>query len=223
MNDEIIEKITEKIDFRSGTVQKITPEQFEICYKLNVHLVFYFHKSAKNVWHYVTRNGEQVSCTYINHKFDDAFFKSVQHLINEIENGDFNYKKTESEKIAEIIQKRRLVSYMNNTKWTEFVHAMSKEMSIAIPYDYKTLFDDYDNELFDIFYDRESFNNYNFKAIEWVKVKPKFYESIHKGMLIPDEKIFYDVSQEFISLMKKYSIPYEYDEVNEVYIIYGYK
>ena len=219
MNDEIIEKI----DFRSGILNKISPEKYEICYKFNVSLVFYFNKSNGILWYYVTRNGGQVSCSYVSKKSDDKLFKSVRHLVNEIENGDFNYKKTESEKIAEIIQKKQLTSYMNNTKWNKFVYAMSKEMSIAVPYDYKTLFDNYYTELFDVFYDRESFNNYNFKSIEWVKVKPRFYESIYRGRLIPDEKIFYDVSQEFVSLMKKYSIPYEYDEANEVYIIYGYK
>lgn len=31
------------------------------------------------------------------------------------------------------------------------------------------------------------------------------------------------MEQEFIDLMEKYSIPLEYDEADEVYIIYGYK
>lgn len=222
MYEQMIKKITEKINFRNNNI-KITPEQIEICYKFNINLILYFCKLNKNIWYYVTRNNEQVSCTYTSKKFDDKFFKSVQHLVNEIENGNFNHKKTESEKISEIICKRQLVSYMNNTKWAEFIHAMSKEMPIAVPYDYKTLFEDYHYELFDVFYDEESFNNYNFKSIEWVKVKPRFYESIHKGMLIPDEKILHDSTKEFVSLMKKYSIPYEYDKSNNIYVIYGYK
>lgn len=223
MYEQMIKKITEKIDFRNNNI-KITPEQIEVCYKFNVNLILYFFKQNKNIWYYVTRNNEQISCTYTAKKIDDGFFKSLQHLVSEIKNGDFNHKKTESEKISEIICKRQLVSYMNNTKWNEFVYAMSKEMPIAVPYDYKTLFEeDYHDELFDVLYDRESFNNYNFKSIEWVKVRPRFYESIYKGMLIPDEKILHDATNEFISLMKKYSIPYEYNESDKIYIIYGYK
>lgn len=222
MYEQIIKKITEKINFRNNNII-ITPEHIEVYYKFNINLILYFCKLNKNIWYYVTRNNEQVSCLYTAKKLDDRFFKSVQHLVNEIENGDFNNKKTESEKISEIMYKKQLISYMNNTKWTEFVHAMSTEMPISVPYDYKTLFEDYHYELFDVFYDEESFNNYNFKSIEWVKVKPRFYESVYKGTLIPDEKILHDATKEFVSLMKKYSIPYEYDKINDLYTIYGYK
>ncbi len=44
-----------------------------------------------------------------------------------------------------------------------------------------------------------------------------------KGMLIPDEKILHDATNEFISFMKKYFIQYEYNESYKIYIIYGYK
>lgn len=223
MCNEFVEKIKEKVDFKSGNLKKISSEQYEIYYKLNISLVLYFSKMNLNLWYYVTRNGEQISCIYTDRKIDDKFFKSLQHLVNEIENGSFNHKKTESEKIAEIIQNRRLTSYMNNTKWTEFIHAMDEEMPCNIPFDLKTLFEDDHFELYDRFYDDECFNNYDFKSIEWVKVKPKFCDNIHRGMLISDEEIPHDFTEEFINLMKKYSIPYEYDEINEVYIIYGYK
>lgn len=223
MYSEIIKKIKENVDFKSGILNKISSEKYEVHYKFNVNLVFYFSKSCGSLWYYITRNGEQVSPTYTARKCDDILFKSIQHLVNDIENGRFNHKKTHSEKVMEVINDRQLVSYMNNTKWKEFVHAMDEEMSVAVPFDLKNLFEDDHFELYDCLYDDEWFNNYDFKSIEWVKVKPKFHESIHRGMLIPDEKIYYDVTEEFLSLMKKYSIPYEYDETEDVYIIYGYK
>ncbi len=92
-----------------------------------------------------------------------------------------------------------------------------------VPFDLKTLFEDDHFELYDRFYDSECFNNYDFKSIKWVKVKPKFHESIHKGMLIPNEEIPHEVTEEFVDLIKKYFIQYEYDEINKLYIIYGYK
>lgn len=56
-------------------------------------------------------------------------------------------------------------------------------------------------------YDRESFNNYDFKSIVWVRVKLKVYITIHTERLIDDENELCDIEQEFMDLMKKYSIP----------------
>lgn len=229
MYSELIKQIKENIDFKSGIFQAVDGEKrlIDVAWKHNVHYVVDCFNGI--LWDYVTRNGEKVSLYQTTTKKpDEEWLKDTQKLVNQIENGDFNHKKTRSDIIMEIINERQLVSYMNNTKWKEFVHAMDEEMSVAVPFDLKTLFEDghfeYEHfELYDRFYDSESFNNYDFKSIEWVKVKPKFHESIHRGMLIPDEEIPYDVTEEFIGLMKKYSIPCEYDEINEVYIIYGYK
>lgn len=223
MYSEIIKKIKEKVDFKSGIFQTAdNPNRIiSVEWKHNVNFI----TDAFNgiLWYYITRNGEQVSPTYTAQKCDDILFKSIQHFVNDIESGRFNSKKTHSERVSEIIIERRLTSYMNNTKWTEFVHAMDKEMPCNVPFDLKTLFEDDHFELYDRFYDDECFNNYDFKSIEWVKVKPKFCDNIHRGMLIPDEKISHDFTEEFVNLMKKYSIPYEYIEMEDVYIIYGYK
>ncbi|MDE5570348.1 MAG: hypothetical protein K2J47_02325 [Ruminococcus sp.] len=223
MYSKLIKQIKEKIDFGSGILQATDDEKMlvDVKWKHNVHFIIKVFYGT--LWYYVTRNGEQVAMTYTARKIDDIFFKSIQHLVNDIKDGKFNFKKTHSEKVADIIREKRLVGYMNNTKWKEFVHAMDEEMSVDVPYDLKTIFEECHDEFFDRFYDCESFNYYDFKSIEWVKVKPKFFESIHKGMLIPDEEIPHDYTKEFIDLMKKYSISYKYDEINEVYIIYGYK
>lgn len=223
--------VLDKIDFKSGVLQEISKDKKEmgcildVRWKRNVHLVLYISKWNRTGWYYAERNGDKVSCSHYNSKNDDNFFASVQHFVNEIENGDFDHKKTISEQIADIIQKRQLTNCMNNTKWKEFVHVMDEEMSIKIPYDYKTLFEERreDDLLFGTAYDIESFNGYHFKSVEWVKVKPKFYERRHRGRLIEDEKIYHDLEKEFLGLMDKYSIPYEYDEKTEIYTIYGYK
>lgn len=227
---ESLEEVLDKIDFKSGVIQESTVDRqkdgyiLEVRWKRNVRFVLYVNKWNRTYHYYAARDGDQVSRSYYASKQDDKFFQSVQHLVDEIENGDFNSKKTISDRIAEIVCQRQFTSYMNNTKWREFIYAMREEMSIAVPYDYKTLFEEEREHLqFDRHYDAESFNGYNFRSIEWVKLKPRFYESKHRGMLIEDEKIYYDVHQEFVDLMDKYSIPYEYDEINELYVIYGYK
>ncbi len=223
MYSEIIKKIKENVDFKSGVFQPDdNPDRIiNVKWKHNVHYIVDCFNGI--LWYYITRNGEDVSPTYTTHKCDDMLFKSIQHLVNDIENGRFNHKKTHSERVMEVISERNLVGYMNNTKWREFVHAMDEEMPCNVPFELKNLFEDDHFELYDRFYDSECFNNYDFKSIEWVKVKPKFCDSIHRGMLIPDEKIPHDFTEEFLNLMKKYSIPYEYDETEDVYIIYGYK
>lgn len=224
MKAEIIKFIRDNIDFKSGVFQAVDGEKrlIDVAWKHNVHYIVDYFNGI--LWDCVTRNGEQVSLQgTTTKKPDEEWLKQTQKLVNQIENGDFNHKKTRSDEIAEIIQKRNLTSYMNNTKWREFVHAMDEEMSVAVPYDLKTLFEDSHDGFFDTFYDDESFNYYDFKSIEWVKVKPVFSEYKFRGMLIPDEETAFDVEDEFIMLMKKYSIPYEYDNENKVYIIYGYK
>ena len=235
-NSDFIEKfnnlyveITEKIDFKGARIEKLIQEiprvtgVITVCAKRNVKLELYIRQKGM-AYYYVTRNGEQVFGSYYVSKFDDAFLKNYQKLVNRVANGDFDYKKTLSDRIAEEVCKRQLTSYMNDTKWKEFLQAMTEEISITLPYAYKTLLEEEPEQLrLGTGYDIESFNWYHFKSLEWVKVKPRFCEYIYKGRLVEDEKIYHDVDAEFVGLMDKYSIPYEYDAKDEVYIIYGYK
>lgn len=233
--EDLFTEIIGKIDFKDGKAEKLLKEEtglyeetvlngvITISWKGNVKLVLNVRQKCMS-YYYVTRNDEQVSVSYCTSKFDELFFRNFQKLSNQVDNGDFDLKKNVSDKIAEVVCKRKLTSYMNDTKWKEFLHAMTEEMPLAVPYDYKTLFEEEPEELrLGTAYDEESFNWYHFKSLEWVKVKPKFDKSVHKGKLVDDEIINYDVEAEFVTLMNKYSIPYEYDTKNEVYIIYGYK
>lgn len=226
MSEEIKRDVLEKIDFKNGIVQEIREDKLnsgyilDIRWKKDVHFILCINRWSGKCLYYVLRNGEQVSSSYISKKSEDKFLDSIQRLVNEIDNGDFDHKKTESEKIAQIIRARNLTGCMNNTKWKEFIKAINEEMSVLIPCDYLTLFGS--GPFFVNGFDDEHLG-YKLKAIEWVKVRPKFYVSKHIGRLIDAEKELYDVEQEFLDLMNKYSIPYEYDSENEIYTIFGYK
>ncbi len=225
---EMKDMLLSQVDFKNGVI-KDSAEQMvqdglvlDVRWKGNVHLRFYNH--GVRFRYLVVRNEEAVSPAYSAGRQDERFFKSIQKLVNEIENGNFHKKKTMSEEIMETVCRRNLTSCMNDTKWKEFLFAMTEEISVAVPYDYKTLFEDSREKLlFGTSYDIESFNWHDFKSLEWVKLKPKFQEHIYQGRMIKDQIINHDVEDEFLALMKKYHIPYEYDKNGEVYVIYGYR
>lgn len=222
--------VADKIDFRNGVLQSFTEDVLtkglfiDVRWKRGLH--FHFYHRWNRFWYTVVRDGEAITSCH-NHygkQLDERMFPPIQKLVDQIENGDFDNKKTPTEEVREIVQKRNLTSYMNDTKWKEFLSAMTEEMPLAAPYDYKTLFeDDREETYFGTAYDIESFNFYYFKSIEWVKVKPKFSEHIYRGRLIEDEIVEHDVEKEFLALMEKYHIPFEYDSNEGVYVIYGYR
>ncbi|WP_416325919.1 DUF6678 family protein [[Eubacterium] hominis] len=166
-------------------------------------------------------------------KLDHQLLIWVERFAKDISAGRYKTKKTEKEMILDIITKRNLVSFMNNTKWQELRVGMLNEMPFVPPYEYKTLFDDNNyileeyvqhlikNEGPNCFYslDEESFNFLNYKAMEWLKVRPRFF--MEDGGLLVKKKVWYDCEKEFIEILKKYSIPYELE--NGVYTIYGYR
>lgn len=166
-------------------------------------------------------------------KNDAQLLLWIKRWAKDISSGRYKAKKTERERVLDIITKRNLTSYMNNTKWSEFRTAMLEEMPFEPPYDYKTLFDDRDYILQDYVqylinnegpvsfcsFDEESFNFLNYKAIEWVKVRPCFFTQ--EGGQLVKKKIWYDCEKEFVHILNKYTIPYELE--NGVYTIYGYK
>jgi len=134
-----------------------------------------------------------------------------------------------TEELLEYINQNQLVSYMNNTKWKEFRNAMINEMPFEPPYIYKLLGEEETGDYFSALdgdcegsdtYDEESFNFLKYNEIEWVKIKPEYYEKV--GGLLAYKKIFHNAEREFLEIMKKYNIPYE--KIGKcLYIIYGYK
>lgn len=64
----------------------------------------------------------------------------MQSLIDEAESGKYNNKKTLSDRIQDVVQQRKLTSYMNNTKWREMLDDFIEIPQLSIMY--KTLFDE---------------------------------------------------------------------------------
>ena len=170
--EQIRPLLLEQIDFKKGIVQEINEEAIQqgcvldVRWKGNVHFVLKMY-SMDFGWYFAQRDGEQVSCTYRVSRFDEQFYHGVQHFVGEINRGDFNHKQTLSEQIAQIIEERQLTSCMNNTKWMEFLHVMTEEMSAKVPYAFRTLFDmdGRNDDFFDTCYCQEFFNGYHFKSI----------------------------------------------------------
>ncbi|WP_313076071.1 DUF6678 family protein [Lacrimispora sp.] len=185
------------------------------------------------VYHVTIERDEYIFKHQIFRKEDDQLLLCLKRWAKDISDGRYKTKKTGRERIFDIIVKRNLTSYMNDTKWQEFRIAMLKEMPFQPPYDYKTLFDDSDyidrghvhhlikkeGPHYFCSFDEESFNFLLYKAIEWVKVRPRFFTQ--EGGQLVKKKIWHDSEIEFIDILRKYNIPYELE--NGVYTIYGYK
>lgn len=233
--NEFYNELTQKLDFKTGVIQDIDTQDrdkgfvLDVRFKRNVHLVLQAYERYNRNWYYVTRNEEPVSCIYHVKNFDDKIFHRIQHLIGEIENGDFDHKKTERERIAEIVMQRRLTSYMNDTKWRKFTQLLEEisaeleeKMSVELPYAWKTLFDEGADEKYEVYAWCEYLSDSRFwRELEWVKIMPRFCKEIHRGALVEPEKIWYDVTEKFEERMRQYAIPYELKD--GVYTIYGYR
>lgn len=217
----------DEVDFGNGVRQ--TDGILSVRWSDGVYL------KLQNSWayHLTIERDKYIFKHQIFRKKDDQLLLCVKRWAKDISDGRYKTKKTGRERIFDIIVKKNLTSYMNDTKWREFRTAMLKEMPFQPPYDYKTLFDDSDyisksyvqhlikNEGPNYFcsFDEESFNFLLYKAIEWVKVRPRFF-TLEGGQLVK-KKIWYDSENKFIEILRKYNIPYELE--NGVYTIYGYK
>ena len=132
-------------------------------------------------------------------------------------------------KIRKIIQEESLCSVMNNTKWQEFKNGIS-ELPFLPPFVIKSV-DEQETDFHN--FDKDEYNspdwglyldNYlggdiyavPFYAVEWIKIRPRLLK--HQGRLINPKVI--DETEDFLAVLKKYSIPY--NELNGTYIIYGY-
>ena len=55
-------------------------------------------------WYYILKNNEQISPTYHYSEINDIFLQKLQKIIDDIESGKYNNKKTPSEKIRMIVE-----------------------------------------------------------------------------------------------------------------------
>ncbi|HHY0517210.1 TPA: DUF6678 family protein [Vibrio parahaemolyticus] len=122
------------------------------------------------------------------------------------------------QKVREEVTRRGLVSAMNKTKWLEFANAMYQELSFPPAYSRKDVLEkDYTPLEDDAWYlgdYKEGLPPYY--SIEWIEVKPRVAKS--QGLLLAGE--VESIESEFIAILGKYNIPYEYK--NGSYFIYGY-
>lgn len=242
--------LLEKIDFGSGVIKDYeifrtsgiqeeyqdgmsvdhVSNGFHVEYSGGLAVNVYWWKNDRPSHCSIVKDDTQIA-SYYSASLDDKFLRLIQHCVNEVESGKYRNKKSIQEMVAEIVERRGLTSYMNNTKWQEFRVAMEDEMPFGPPYIYKTLFEEEKGEYFNFsddiivsgtftdFYDIESFAGWNYKIIEWVKVRPRYYE--YDGGRWAGKKIMHDAESKFLEILNKYSIPYEVE--NGTYIIYGYK
>ena len=133
-------------------------------------------------------------------------------------------------KVIRIIQDKGLCSIMNNTKWRELKNGVS-ELPFPPPFVIKAVdeaetdYHRFDKDVYHVGDWGLYLDNYiggdiyatPFYAVEWIKVRPRILK--HQGRLIQSKVI--DETEEFLSILEKYNIPYE--EQDGAYCIYGYR
>ncbi len=136
-------------------------------------------------------------------------------------------RRSTGELVRELVAQRGLTSCMNDTKWREFQQAMATEMPFPPPYIYRSLFEEGKEDAWTLpeevgytgDYSAESFAWNDYQTIQWVKVRPWYYQN--RGGLLCQHRVLHNGEEEFLAILKRYSIPYE--EKDGVYTIYGYR
>ena len=220
----------EKLDPRSGIIQENEPNHnecwqttFDVIWKGRIHFIVLEALFRPNYGHYyVMRDNQNISQTYSFTRVDDSLFKTMQGMIDDIESGKYARKKTLSEKIRLFVQQKGLVSYMNNTKWRELFNAIGEKVP-DIEYQYKSVFDENAPDEYWAYYGDEDLPYMNLASIEWLKIKHVTTDYTHIGRLVPPTIQTHDRKDEILHILQQYTIPYEYDEEEQVFIVYGYK
>ena len=224
------ESLSSFLDTGSGTILPIEDngeeywkKELDIVWKSGIHFVAWRSLFRRGLTMYcVMRDGQSVSQQFYSAKSEDELLRMMQYVINDIEDGKYNNKKTLSEQIRAKVEERGLVSYMNNTKWHEFLNAVM-EKAPRNCLQYKTVFEDAPPVgYWDIFSD-EDIMHMNLAQIEWLKIKHVLTEKTHIGALVPCKTVTHDKKDDILQILNDYNISYEYDEKEQAFIVYGYK
>ena len=159
----------EKLNPRSAEIIKQSSTVYNLKCKGNIEFLLCSHENNCSGWYYILKNNEQISHTYHYYEINDVFLKNLQRIIDDIESGKYNNKKTPSEKIRLIVEERGLYSLMNNTKWKELITAI-KEKIPDIPIKYKTLFEEESPTYYWTMAGDEYFEYLNMTSVEWFKI-----------------------------------------------------
>lgn len=201
----IFNTLCDKLNPRKGNIQQNTSNgessiSFDIRWKGDIHFVV--RSNGNHGWYYVQRNQQAISALYYFPKLDVNVYNSMQNLVNDIDSGKYNNKKTLKEKLRETIEHRNLTSYMNNTKWKELITALEKEIE-DVPIKYKTLFeDDITSYEFWTISGDEQIQYMNKAIIEWFKISCEIKEIRKVGRLIPDKVTIIDKKTEIEAILK---------------------
>lgn len=219
------------IDFGSGIPQALTEEErsqgllLRVRWRGGTHLAA--ARRSGRYWLGVYRDDTLFQSEWLKKETDLP--EKLKRAVSRIQSGQYLKKKTTAEQVAEIVQQRQLVSCMNTTKWREFRSAMLTEMPFPPPYALKTLFDETEEDVRRFLadpagtylgdYSAECFAGLNEKIIEYVVVRPFYYEE--QGGRLVSKHVLHDAVAEFMAILEKYHIPWE--KAGDVYYIRGYR
>ncbi len=226
LKQDVYGLLYESLDFHNGIVQSRNTEMtdqssllFQISWSGDITFsVEGWHHFG---WFYIKKNSQQLSALFHYKKIDDNTIQVMQNLINEVEYGKYDNKKTQNEKILEVIQQRQLTSYMNNTKWIELIKEI-RQIS-CLPIMYKTVFDASAPEFYWTIDGDEHFEFMNKALIEWFKISGNIKECENLGRLLTPKVVLHNVNDKIVDILQRHSIYYEYDETDNSYIVYGYR
>ncbi|PVY42471.1 DUF6678 family protein [Pontibacter virosus] len=118
--------------------------------------------------------------------------------------------------LARILEKRRLVSVMNLTKWRALIEAMSELTHLEPAVRIKYLHDELEPVGFaPIWWDQ--LEQTGLSTIEWLEIKA--FKEISAGLLSPTLQV--DYTDSIQEILDRYSIPYVVE--GEVFRIWGYQ
>ena len=221
--------LREKLDPRSGVIrEKATNEKYwrtayDVVWKGRIHFIVVESLFRRNYGHYyVIRDNQYISPDFTYTKIDNSLFCILQSMIDDIESGKYDRKKTLSEKIRSFAAQEGFVSYMNNTKWCELFAAISKKIP-DIEFQYKSIFDETEPDVYWEYYGDEELKYMNFAQIQWLKIKHTITNYKHIGVLVPSEAETHDKKDAVLEILEQYRIPYQYIEDEQAFIVYGYR
>ena len=222
MNQETYNLLYANLNERSGILQPYNSSEavFQIDWPRNI--TFIVRENHKQGWFCVERNQQEVSVIFRYYKTPNKkTIGMMQSLIDEAESGKYNNKKTLSDRIQDVVQQRKLTSYMNNTKWREMLDDFIEIPQLSIMY--KTLFDEINPEFFWSVIDDEYLAHMNMAVIEWFKIEDVIREYRKRGLLLDTEVYEENVKDKIEEILEKHHIYFEYEKDSGVFIVYGYR
>ena len=226
MSQDVYHILKEKLSVRSGELQTITcanGEMSQILFQIkwDRRISFTVHGWNHFGWYYVEKDNQHVSALFHYKKITDSDLGIMQNLIDEVESGKYDSKKTLSDRIHEAVQDRQLTSYMNKTKWAELLDEIGDIPDALIMY--KTLFENDAPKFYWTIAGDEQFFHMNMAQIEWLKIADTITESKHQGMLLEPKITEKYIGDRIKDILEEHSINYEYIEAEKSFLIFGYR